>query len=374
MTTASARRELDFVASSLMPNTWQPLIAVTQLTMVILSWLSVSLEVFIRRDFGERYLNWLRLFLGYLAMELFTLIPTIIFSLIPFMARNYLPVSAYFSYGFLILGVYHQFHIWQRNRRGVQWHSQSFGISRLAFLPINDWVLYRFVEPGGCFLLGFLIRQFDLVTGIWLMTASIALFIKNQMVYAAVRGRFLDIMDSRIESAAMQGLLQGKSKQESAGFSVVAPPMMDFLTSETEETLDIAATVSATLDPEAANLTEERPMTETSVLNESILTVADAPDMVFDLNPEPEVIPERSVAESVLITNGASNRPLSKSEALALTLEIVQRSPQATLKEIGDQIGRKESTVSGYLDELEQAGQLRRTGHGWEVIDDQEYA
>ena len=63
MTTASARRELDFVASSLMPNTWQPLMAVTQLTMVILSWLSVSLEVFIRRDFGERYLNWLRLFL-----------------------------------------------------------------------------------------------------------------------------------------------------------------------------------------------------------------------------------------------------------------------------------------------------------------------
>jgi hypothetical protein len=374
MTTASARRELDFVASSLMPNTWQPLMAVTQLTMVILSWLSVSLEVFIRRDFGERYLNWLRLFLGYIAMDLFTLIPTLIFSLIPFMARQYLPVSSYFSYGFLILGAYHQFRIWQRNRRGIQWHSQSFGISRLAFLPISDWVLYRFVEPGGCFLVGFLIRQFDPVTGFWLMMASIALFIKNQMVYAALRGRFLDIMDSRIESAAMQGLMQGKSKRESAGFSVVAPPMMDFLAGDAEETIDIAATVSETLDPESVS-SREQISQEESVGDDTFLTIADASDMRFDLTPEPETSMEPPV-ETVASpgANGALHRTLSKSEALALTLEILQAAPQATLREIGEQIGRRESTVSGYLEEMVQAGRLRRTNTGWEVLADPNYA
>ena len=243
--TVSAKGELNYVASSLAPNTWHPLMAISQIAMMVMGWLSVTLEVFVRRDFGERYLSWLRLFLGYLIMDMITLIPRIIFSMIPFMSGPTIATSSLFMKAFFIMGAYHQWRIWQRNRQGIAWHSASFGVSRFTALPVSDWVLYRFVEPGICLVAGFIIKTVDPVMGIWVIAASISLFIKNQMVFNDQRARLLDIIDARIESAAMKGALEGKPKQETAGFSVMAVPEMNLID---ESIPDIAATVTATMN------------------------------------------------------------------------------------------------------------------------------
>lgn len=243
---ASAKQELDYVASSLVPNTWQPLMAVGQMAMVLLSWLSVTLELFVRFNFGERYLSWLRLFLGLIIMELTTLVPRVIMTIIPFLGGPTPSLSPLFLRAAFCLGLYHQWCIWRRNRQGIAWHSNSFGVSRLAILPVSDWVLYRFIEPGICLVAGILIKYMDPVTGFWIILASVALFIKNQMVFNAQRGRVLDIVDARIESVAMQGALEGKSKRETAGYSVMPVPAMHLMD---ESTPDIAATVMATLNP-----------------------------------------------------------------------------------------------------------------------------
>jgi hypothetical protein len=59
---------------------------------------------------------------------------------------------------------------------------------------------------------------------------------------------------------------------------------------------------------------------------------------------------------------------LAKSEAMELLLAYVASNPDATLNDIADMIGRSKSTVSNYVSELSDAGQLHKNGQGWEVI------
>jgi DNA-binding IclR family transcriptional regulator len=49
-------------------------------------------------------------------------------------------------------------------------------------------------------------------------------------------------------------------------------------------------------------------------------------------------------------------------------LAYVASNPDATLNDIADMIGRSKSTVSNYVSELSEAGQLHKNGQGWEVI------
>jgi hypothetical protein len=388
----SAKRELDYVASSLAPDAWNPLMAIGQIAMVLLSWLSVTLELFVRFNFGERYLSWLRLFLGLMIMELTTLVPRMIFAMIPFLGGPTGSFSPLFFRAAICLGIYHQWRIWRRNRQGIAWHSNSFGVSRLSFLPVSDWMLYRFVEPGLCFIAGMLIKSVDPVTGIWVILASVALFVKNQMVFNAQRGRLLDVIDARIESAAMQGALEGRPKQETAGFSVMSVPVAHFFD---ETAPDIEATVSATLNPstearEALMAAEAgvRIGADPSVTTEAFrdggeagfaLSTADiAATVSATLNPSvevtaPEEMPETAIPWAVTPEAAPSappdpKPPLSKAEALEEILCLLPANPTATMKEIGGWIGRKESTVGDYLKELQQAGRLQRTPQGFVVL------
>jgi hypothetical protein len=391
----SAKRELDYVASSLAPDAWNPLMAIGQIAMVLLSWLSVTLELFVRFNFGERYLSWLRLFLGLMIMELTTLVPRMIFAMIPFLGGPTGSFSPLFFRAAICLGIYHQWRIWRRNRQGIAWHSNSFGVSRLSFLPVSDWMLYRFVEPGLCFIAGMLIKFIDPVTGIWVILASVALFVKNQMVFNAQRGRLLDVIDARIESAAMQGALEGRPKQETAGFSVMSVPVAHFFD---ETAPDIEATVSATLNPAVgapanipgdaepdaiitpAYLTAPEPPDNAGVAVTTAFTAIgmviptpDSPEAVFPATILPEVSPETATPEVATSETAPSappdpKPPLSKAEALEEILCLLPANPTATMKEIGGWIGRKESTVGDYLKELQQAGRLQRTPQGFVVL------
>lgn len=60
---------------------------------------------------------------------------------------------------------------------------------------------------------------------------------------------------------------------------------------------------------------------------------------------------------------------LTKAEALKRTLEIFQQDPHASLDEVGRRIGRKASTVRGYLAELEAANRIYRNGNGVQVLE-----
>jgi predicted transcriptional regulator len=60
-------------------------------------------------------------------------------------------------------------------------------------------------------------------------------------------------------------------------------------------------------------------------------------------------------------------KSLTKQEALSLILEYLNENSDASLSEIGRQIGRPKSTVGNYLSELQGAGKLDKNGNGWRV-------
>lgn len=246
-------QEAMMIPSLLMPDVTKQLEGLMQLVIVILGWLSVGLEVFIRRDFGERYLSWIRLYLAYSLMGALLLGSGLIEALFADSTGETESKTSYFWVVFLLfvlLSFLHRLRITWRNKKDIQWHTMSFGVSWLArLLPfLDDWALYRYVEPFLWLIVGYFVAKVDTFTGTWLILASLALLIKNHMVYGEQRGRFLDIMDAQIEAAYMNSALHGTSKKQTAGFSVVPVPKNALpAIEEAMENMDIASTVQTTM-------------------------------------------------------------------------------------------------------------------------------
>ena len=193
----------------------------------ILNVLSFSVEVYTRHSFGERYINWLRFIFAMLLLNTIMGFFRMLYMLPLIGGGIYPQMSSLFWYSFIGLTLYHLYQIWQRNRRGIAWHSRSFGVSRLEFLPLNDAMLYRFVEPLACIVVSFVLRPFSPFTANWLLISSFCLLIKNNLIFNAARGRVLDVIDGRIEAAVMAGDLEGQDKRKTAGWSQVVAVSTD---------------------------------------------------------------------------------------------------------------------------------------------------
>lgn len=224
------------------------------LVRIVSGWMSVTIEVFIRRDFGERYLNLLRVMSALILMRSFMGLYWLRSAILDVIPEAMRPDTAptfvfnWFQVAFMAMALLHILFIFIRNRQGTLWHSQSFGMSFLSFLPINDWVLYRYIEPALCFGFGYWLHARDPLLGGWIQWSSVALFLSNNLVYNQARSRVLDIVDSQIEGTFFQKMASGEktgSKRETAGFSVI-PVAIDQL-GDAMESAAIAETVAATM-------------------------------------------------------------------------------------------------------------------------------
>lgn len=232
--------KVEFLTRSLTPgkDIFAPIKFIYTLFMVFLGWISLTLEVFARREFGERYFNPVRIIFAWFTLGFYRFFFVLWFSLSNFSIGGSLfgggssfnlgattPFFRLFTWGFLIASGAHILRIYLRNKQGIQWHSQSFGISWFSALPLDDWKLYRFVEPVAFFIVGLILAIFfDRLLGIWIVLAAGSLFLKNQMAYADLRGRYLDLIDSRIESEFLTSAVHGTPKSETKGFSVMPVP------------------------------------------------------------------------------------------------------------------------------------------------------
>lgn len=214
----------------------------------ILNVMSMSVEIFIRHSFGERYVNWIRFIFSLLMLQSVLGILRF-FGALPFIGTgNYPTVSSYFWYSFVGLTIYHLFRIWWRNKKGIPWHSRSFGISHLSFLPFNDNVLYRVVEPMACLTVSWLLHPISPFTANWLLVSSFCLLIKNNLLYNIQRGRVLDLIDGRIEAAVMAGTMEGTDKRKTAGWSNIVTMPQDLDSVPKDHAADEATTISSPQD------------------------------------------------------------------------------------------------------------------------------
>lgn len=83
-------------------------------------------------------------------------------------------------------------------------------------------------------------------------------------------------------------------------------------------------------------------------------------------------------AEKMARIEASKNRPdehpdkrsksITKDEAVSLILQFLADNPDASLSQIGRQIGRPKSTTGNYVNELIQAGKVHKNGEGWKII------
>jgi hypothetical protein len=63
----------------------------------------------------------------------------------------------------------------------------------------------------------------------------------------------------------------------------------------------------------------------------------------------------------------SGQKTITKDEAVSLIKQFLADNPDASLSQIGRQIGRPKSTAGNYVSELMSKGELKKNGHGWEV-------
>jgi hypothetical protein len=228
-----------------------------QLVLIFGGWASVTLEVFSRHRFGERYVTPFRLALGTLIygayIALFGGIEIITYfsilqdrpSLTALERLRLLPgntiVLVLFLGLFLLVGALHSFDIFYRNTYTEELcHSKSFGVPwgarwflgrRILDLPpLDEWFVLAYVEPWVWFLLGGALMwasqvfPFIYLLGQWFLLASLALFAKNQILKLQAHERDLDLMDAKIVVAARRLSAQGAPSTETGGYKVMTLP------------------------------------------------------------------------------------------------------------------------------------------------------
>lgn len=83
------------------------------------------------------------------------------------------------------------------------------------------------------------------------------------------------------------------------------------------------------------------------------------------LTPSAET--QQELVDESIPTEAASQR-LTKRDALDILLNIYRQNPQASLRTVGQRIGRSPQTVSNYLEELQRQGSIRVNDNGVHVV------
>jgi hypothetical protein len=184
----------------------------------ILGWFVMSVVVFLRRNFGERYLSWLNILFGMTAVGFFTGLGNLILS----QRSSHLSYTIELAYYAVVsLSVFHRVIIWRKNRRGELWHSYNPGTSLIRIPGVPEEVVAKWVEPGVLFALAFMAGKFgDTPLRWWLLIGSFALLVHEQVSYFMQRQQFLNLRDALIESKNWGAVMSGKPVQQTQGYTI----------------------------------------------------------------------------------------------------------------------------------------------------------
>ncbi|MEM7127014.1 MAG: hypothetical protein AAF702_11840 [Chloroflexota bacterium] len=196
-------RKLDILARIFMGDTWMMVRMLTTIVLWFIGWMITGVELALRWGHGSRYINSLKLVLGFVAMNLAIMVGVILATLQGYeMAGALWPVV---NLIYIPLAVKRRL---SANRRlhdqgvpGVEdgQNSEFMGLSYLFRLGKrfkrmqNIRFVYRWAEPGLCLLLAFIVDAVDPGVALWLWFCAPALFLNNTL---ALRSAFYQIQDA----------------------------------------------------------------------------------------------------------------------------------------------------------------------------------
>ena len=199
-------------------ETWKMMAWFLALLSLVTGFFSISVAVFTRRDFGERYLGWINLYCGYSVVAAFMFFGNLLSA---FTRTGSSHLMTLFWLAFVGLSLYHRREITCRNNAGVEWHSYYLGTSWLeGKLPVSSERIYKILEPAAVFALGYFFWHISGQVGLWLMFGAVSLLINNHIVFFQERQSILNMRDAHIESRYFSVALAGRPARETAGFVV----------------------------------------------------------------------------------------------------------------------------------------------------------
>jgi hypothetical protein len=210
---------------------------------------AVSVVVFTRKDFGERYLSWLDLSFGYTIVANFTFLGSMFAFLTRWGGQGFMQL---FWLAFIGASFYHRWQIHRKIKAGVPWHSMYMGTSILP-LPFSEEKIKKFFEPALVFAAGYVLAGLSGQVGVWLEISALALFICNHIAYYSERRAMLDMRDAGIEAQFIGAALKGRPASETAGF-VVAESSVRLMRSDAS-----LAQAYANLSPELKEVLDTEP-------------------------------------------------------------------------------------------------------------------
>jgi hypothetical protein len=244
--------------------------AVLGFVMWVLGAFAISVEVFLRRDFGERYFTRTKFVLGLIMLMAFNLGSNLTSRMPSFSdyaidpetgqyvlkaTQTSFNLSAWLTYilllAYIILGSYHTFRIWWRNGTGRPLHSRDHGLTWLEplgaltlaipnffiglvmrvyalTLPEHErpWLLNalpflrdargfaeKAVEPLVLILLGVLFSNLGAPSvATWLFFSALALVLFTTIRHEIQRNQMLDMRDQQIEAKDMSSAMFGDTE------------------------------------------------------------------------------------------------------------------------------------------------------------------
>lgn len=245
-------------------NKWARSSRAVGLIMLILGWFTIPVEVLLRRDFGQRWFTAVNFYAGLFLLLIFSMLQYLVAliwgAIERFISRlenvfnpDYVPEEPsladrlidrsmlFILAAYVLMGSYHRFKIWWRNRTNTALHSYDDGTSRLE--PLAGYLMQivnvlalplvhlyarlipkkqragmsipRFISDRSVFantvvepvLLLILAIRLHGIISLWLFISAIALAVHASWKETAKLNKILDFRDSVIEAKVMAHLM-----------------------------------------------------------------------------------------------------------------------------------------------------------------------
>lgn len=186
----------------------------------LLNQISKTMEVFLRYNFGERYLGYIFPLLILALITLGSMVPTALTTRGTFSPATAAKYTAGFIYNLfpillLVMIALHKAVAWRRKRLGGGvFHSYYEGTSYLEWIvpkPISQVFIRRWLEPIGLLIFSFILVGIFPQIGGWVFYGAISMFLLGQLQKRREKHYILNILDKQIEAGVFSEILEERS-------------------------------------------------------------------------------------------------------------------------------------------------------------------
>ena len=198
-----------------------------------IGWTITFWELLLRWGHGSRHISSMRLILSFIVLNIAIPFGSLLVLLLQL--GNYTQTGSLLGLVnllFISLAIFHRVAANRRLHRGAmpgveQNNSIFFGYSHLFRLSPymkqlqRSRFVYRWAEPGLCFLLACLIYQLDPGTGLWALFCSSGLFLSNNISIQRMAYQIQDVIDAQTEGEYVMNYAgEPKQSEKKSGFVV----------------------------------------------------------------------------------------------------------------------------------------------------------